>query len=98
MRQTEAYKQLRVLLKHIWRQQGISGDGNPPGMAGQREGKRGGLLTTTGEEEAPEYWYAGMDTSGAQVGRMILCGDKTYISGGDVGVGGGCHPQKDIRH
>ena len=28
---------------------------------------------------------------------MILCGDTTDVSGGGVGAGGGCPPQKDIR-
>ena len=59
-------------------------------MARAREGRRGRVLTATVEVEAREYWYDGTETGG----RMILCGDKTEISEGVVGGGGGCPPME----
>ena len=42
--------------------------------------------------EAREYWYDGTETGG----QMILCGDKTDVSGGGVREGGSCPPRKEI--
>ena len=68
-RQAAAEKQLMVTLKEIFTRQGISGDGNPAGVAGVREGRRGKLLTATGKGESQEYRFSGTETCDVWVGR-----------------------------
>ena len=55
---------------------------------------RGGLLKMIGKVEASKDWYAGTETDGAWVGRVIMCGHKSYIGRGIIWAGGGFSPRR----